>query len=67
MCITGQWTVQTEEAEAIGEDILKLPGALSVSYTTDLKQQVDDMLESLDIVIVVNTRSSVYAGVRCAV
>ena len=43
----------TEEAEAIGEDILKLPGALSVSYTTDLKQQVDDMLESLDIVIVV--------------
>ncbi len=43
----------TEETEAVGEEILKLPGALSVSYTTDLKEQVDDMLESLDAVIVV--------------
>lgn len=43
----------TEEAERIGEDILKLPGALSVSYTTDMKQQIDDMLSSLDIVIIV--------------
>ena len=43
----------TDEADAIGEEILKLPGALSVSYTTDLKQQVDDMLGALDIVIVV--------------
>ena len=33
-------------------------GALSVSYTTDLKQQVDDMLGALDIVIVVLTISA---------
>lgn len=43
----------TEEAQRVGEDILQLPGALSVSYTTDLKQQVDDMLEALDEVIIV--------------
>ena len=43
----------TKEAQSVGEDILQLPGALSVSYTTDLKQQVDDMLGALDIVIVV--------------
>lgn len=43
----------TDEAEAVGEDALTLPGALSVSYTTDMRQQVDDMLESLDVVIVV--------------
>lgn len=43
----------TSEAEEVGEDMLKLPGTLSVSYTTDLEQQVDDMLVSLDNVIVV--------------
>lgn len=43
----------TSEAGEVGEDILKLPGALSVSYTTDLEQQVDDMLVALDNVIVV--------------
>lgn len=43
----------TKEAELIGEAALKLDGALSVSYTTELRQQVDDMLQSLDIVIVV--------------
>ena len=43
----------TEEADEVGTQILEQEGALSVSYTTDLKQQVDDMLESLDIVIVV--------------
>lgn len=43
----------TEAADEVGRDILELEGALSVSYTTDLKQQVDDMLESLDIIIVV--------------
>lgn len=43
----------TKEAESIGEAALKLDGALSVSYTTELRQQVDDMLQSLDIVIVV--------------
>lgn len=43
----------TKEAESVGEAALKLDGALSVSYTTELRQQVDDMLQSLDIVIVV--------------
>lgn len=43
----------TKEAESVGEAALKLDGALSVSYTTELRQQVDDMLQSLDIVIMV--------------
>lgn len=43
----------TKEAELVGEAALKLDGALSVSYTTELRQQVDDMLQSLDVVIVV--------------
>ena len=43
----------TGEAEEVGEEVLKLPGALSVSYTTDLRQQVDHMLGALDLVIVV--------------
>lgn len=43
----------TEEAERIGEEALALPGALSVSYTTDLREQVDNMLGALDEVIVV--------------
>lgn len=42
-----------EEAEAVGEAVLKLPGTLSVSYTTDLHDQVSDMLGALDSVIVV--------------
>lgn len=43
----------TTEAADVGEGALQLPGALSVSYTTDLEQQVDDMLVALDNVIVV--------------
>ena len=43
----------TEEAERIGEEALALPGALSVSYTTDLREQVDHMLGALDSVIAV--------------
>ncbi len=43
----------TEEAERVGEEALKLSGTLSVSYTTDLKEQVDHMLGALDLVIVV--------------
>ena len=42
-----------EEAERVGEEALKYPGALSVSYTTDLREQVDHMLGALDLVIVV--------------
>ena len=43
----------TEEAERIGEEALTMPGALSISYTTDLREQVDNMLGALDEVIVV--------------
>lgn len=43
----------TEEAEEVGETVLKHDGTLSISYTTDMRRQVDDMLGSLDIVIVV--------------
>lgn len=43
----------TEEAERIGEKALTMPGALSISYTTDMRQQVDNMLGALDLVIVV--------------
>ena len=43
----------TEEAERIGEEALAMPGALSISYTTDMRQQVDNMLSSLDLVIAV--------------
>ena len=43
----------TKQARGIGEEILENPGALSVSYTTDIESQLDDMLGSLDIVIVV--------------
>ena len=43
----------TEEAERIGEEALALPGALSISYTTDMREQVDNMLGALDTVIVV--------------
>ena len=43
----------TEEAERIGEEALALPGTLSISYTTDLKEQVDNMLGALDAVIAV--------------
>ena len=43
----------TEEAERIGEEALALPGALSISYTTDMREQVDNMLGALDAVIAV--------------
>ena len=43
----------TEEAERLGEEALAMPGALSISYTTDLREQVDNMLGALDEVIVV--------------
>ena len=43
----------TEEAERIGEEALALPGTLSISYTTDLREQVDNMLGALDEVIIV--------------
>ena len=39
--------------EKVGREILKKDGALSVSYTHDIEKQLDDMLRSLNLVIVV--------------
>ncbi len=39
--------------EKIGQRILKKDGALSVSYTHDIEKQLDDMLRSLNLVIIV--------------
>lgn len=43
----------SQELEKIGRNILKQDGALSVSYTHDIEKQLDDMLRSLNLVIVV--------------
>ena len=42
-----------EDYNKIGEDILTQDGALSVSYMRDIEKQLDDMLKSLNLVIVV--------------
>ncbi len=42
-----------DEMEKVGRNILKKDGALSVSYTHDIEKQLDDMLRSLNLVIVV--------------
>lgn len=42
-----------EEAEVIGQEILTYPAALSISYTTTIADQVDRMLGTLGLVIVV--------------
>ena len=42
-----------ESMEEVGETVLKNDGALSISYTKSLKSQIDNMLGSLDIVIIV--------------
>lgn len=42
-----------EGLKKIGENILNGRGALNVTYTYNVENQLDDMLESLDIVIVV--------------
>lgn len=39
--------------EKLGRKILKKDGAMSVSYTHDIEKQLDDMLRSLNLVIVV--------------
>lgn len=44
---------QINKLESVGEEILKQDGALSVTYTNDAKGQIDDMLGSLNIVLVV--------------
>lgn len=40
------------ETEAVGGSVIEEDGALSVSYTTNVEEQLDDMLGSLNIVIV---------------
>lgn len=42
-----------EEAERIGQEILQYPAALSISYTTTIAEQVERMLGTLGLVIVV--------------
>ena len=42
-----------EPAEEIGESFLKYPAALSISYSGSLMTQVNDMLSTLDSVIIV--------------
>ena len=42
-----------DDVAKVGEDVLNLDGALSISYTDSLREQIDNMLGSLDIVIVV--------------
>lgn len=41
------------DLEKIGRNLLKQDGVLSVSYTHDIEKQLDDMLRSLNLVIVV--------------
>ncbi len=41
------------EPEDVGEEVLKEKGALSASYTKDIEAQLNDMLVSLNIVMVV--------------
>ena len=49
----GQKGDTQEDYNKIGEDILTQNGALSVSYMRDIEKQLDDMLKSLNLVIVV--------------
>ena len=49
----GQKGDTQEDYNKIGEDILTRDGALSVSYMRDIEKQLDDMLKSLNLVIVV--------------
>lgn len=49
----GQKGNTQEDYNKIGEDILTQDGALSVSYMRDIEKQLDDMLKSLNLVIVV--------------
>ena len=40
----------SKQMEEIGKHVLKMDGALSVSYTHDIEKQLDDMLRSLNLV-----------------
>lgn len=43
----------TDDMEAVGKEILTYPAALSISYTASIADQLERMLSSLDMVIVV--------------
>ena len=49
----GQEGSTQEDYNKIGEDILSQEGTLSVSYMRDIEKQLDDMLRSLNLVIIV--------------
>ena len=42
---------QKEQLEDLGETVLEREGALNISYTKSIEEQLDDMLGSLDIVM----------------
>ena len=42
-----------DASDSVGTEILTYPGALSISYTSSLSAQVDRMLSTLDVVILV--------------
>ncbi len=44
---------EEDTIKSVGEDVIKEEGALSVSYASGIEAQLDDMLGSLNIVIVV--------------
>ncbi len=46
-------SVTQEQMEKIGRRTLEMEGALSVSYMFDIEKQLDDMLRSLNLVIIV--------------
>ena len=50
---SGQEGYTNEDFERIGEDVLTQEGTLSVSYMQDIEKQLNDMLKSLNLVIIV--------------
>ena len=46
-----QGALPEDQLEAVGKNLLKEDGVLNVSYMSDMEQQLDDMLRSLNLVI----------------
>ena len=55
-----------KKLKEIGEKVLEERAALNVSYTYNVEEQMDEMLESLDIVIVVLIISAGLLAFCCA-
>lgn len=49
----GEDSSSEDQLQAVGESLLKEDGVLNVSYMSDMEQQLDDMLRSLNLVIIV--------------